>query len=1024
MAGLVDIAALVAYICKAESIAPEDLATPTPGSHPLFDASEFAARMVVPDDWSEGDAYPEYKGIATSIFAFQLLKDAVPGAPVSTHDVLRYRQDNFASLKPHAVPKWKCPVAVAITEEDVAGFDPKRPQFRKISMDVPTYAFLQELHDRLVRAPVDGYPAGFVQAARHVPVNCMFFPPSPALEEHIYVSSLQIMEDFRIAEEAHAPRAWQLCQMWALGRDMKQRAGAAQDDSAAAVAEMLTRVRCSKNCDYADKGIIQKRHVQDALNVHDRVLAAGVGDLLERAGATFGPRSPLTSMSKLVKLSQAVQATAASRKSSPGALLGQVVRVMFLRMELSLAEDGLTALSKTEIPRCILISDLLAEAAARVNCESEPEAVQNAVASLGTSVPRPSEVESVCSLTQRPSLRAGLCWAAQVLQGSLDAVLREIVHADFKKATAKQMLLHGKLAWVSDVQPKLDAEAEADQRRVVASAVAARAGIAEEDVEDFAAGVLEALSSQPAALQPPLASALVAAADPGCSAESAAAVITSASVTHAEARAQHAREVLAERLRLGVCPPLDAPVGDWQAAMDKLIAGFFDIARSGFQLHAWVLDAASDAEPVLHEGEAINSKSPVLSKLLAERFFKAAGRSAKPEQSYALLAPARDPGSKKMLSKLLTEEPFEASVADHVNIIYKESAKGRGPRRSRVQLLEPVLCFASRTSVTKAAETPPKKRNRLHYTSTSVLSDCIVHAPLPDVDQLPRLTVELKAKILSPGGLLRTESAETKAMAECTLLHHEKCADLWSEVLHHFRVSTLMTATPGSGTMLKAAIGMGISVAALCKNEDHKAFLEQELASWAVSESSRPGTWCFASAGDLSTRFGIAGSMSDEDGGDEGEEQGESEEGSGGSDEETADEASRKPAKSLAEPAIAKAKSLAKPAVAEEELLAEPAEPAKTKTAAAKATAKSKTKGAAQAAAAAGHQDAKTPTKGAPEQDSQLDELNSSPPAKRGRAAKAAAAAPAEKRNRSSAVDKVVREVRTAASRGAFLPRL
>ena len=119
---------------------------------------------------------------------------------------------------------------------------------------------------------------------------------------------------------------------------MEQKAGAASEDSATAVTEMLKRVRCSKNCEYAEKGVIMKRVVQDALNVHDRVLAADVGDALSYAGAEFGPRSPLISMSKLVKLSQAVQGAASARKTHPSSLLRQTIQVMLLRLQLSLTE--------------------------------------------------------------------------------------------------------------------------------------------------------------------------------------------------------------------------------------------------------------------------------------------------------------------------------------------------------------------------------------------------------------------------------------------------------------------------------------------------------------------------------------------------------------------------------------------------------------------------------------------------------------------------------------------------------------
>jgi hypothetical protein len=61
---------------------------------------------------------------------------------------------------------------------------------------------------------------------------------------------------------------------------MKQKAGVASEDSATADTEMLKRVRCSKNCDYAEKGVVMKRVVQVALNSYDRVMAANTGDEL------------------------------------------------------------------------------------------------------------------------------------------------------------------------------------------------------------------------------------------------------------------------------------------------------------------------------------------------------------------------------------------------------------------------------------------------------------------------------------------------------------------------------------------------------------------------------------------------------------------------------------------------------------------------------------------------------------------------------------------------------------------------
>ena len=735
------------------------------------------------------------------------------------------------------------------------------------------FAFLEEFRHRLRDEALEAgcIPVGFLQAARHVPVNYVLVPAGSAREEHIYVLSLQIMEDFRIAEETHAPRAWQLCQLWAQARGMKQKAGSATEDAAGAVAEMLKRVRCGKTCEYAEKGTIVKRVVQDALNVYDRVMAAGIGDALEQAGAEFGPRSPLTSMSKLVKLSQAVQAAAASRKANPAVLLRRAVQVMLLRLQLSLTDplEGIAALGKTEVPRCILIGELLAEAAACLPGDGQPETVQEVLLAMSTSVPKPSAVEAAAKEASQPSVQAGLHWARRVLMGQLDAVLREVVHQDFKKAPPKQVLLHGKLGWCTDVQPKLDSEGEQRKRKAVAAA-ASSWGIAPDEEEMFATDLVQVVAAASAAS----ASLPASRAEPG---EGALVQVASpeppAAVSPADARAAHAKKALAEVLRLDVCPAVDAGVGDWAAILDRLCAGSRDAAsRDGFQLHAWVLDAASDAEPVLQDGESVFARPPAVNKVLAERFFKAAGRIAGAEKNFVLLAPARGEGAKAMLKKIMGEDPFEETVADHLNIVYKELSKGRGQRKVRTKLVELVLGFASKAAVAASASAPPKKCNRLHFTATSTWSDTIVNATPPGWEHQPRIPLERKAKVLGPGGLLRGEDLERSAAEEFVLLHHEKAPELWAEVFHHYRVSSVATATPGSGAMLKAAIGMQIQVAALCKNAEHKAFLEEHLLEWAVGESQRASSWCFASDADLGCN--PAGEL-DESGGEAEEEESE-----------------------------------------------------------------------------------------------------------------------------------------------------
>ncbi len=111
-------------------------------------------------------------------------------------------------------------------------------------------------------------------------------------------------------------------------------------------------------------------------------------------------------------------------------------------------------------------------------------------------------------------------------------------------------------------------------------------------------------------------------------------------------------------------------------------------------------------------------------------------------------------------------------------------------------------------------------------------------------------------------------SESSKAADLCSLLHHEKAPELRAEVFHHYRASSVATATPGAGAILKGAISLGMRAAALCKNEEHKAFLLEELLAWAVSESQRPFSWCYRSDADLGMKEieGLPEDEEDDDG--------------------------------------------------------------------------------------------------------------------------------------------------------------
>ena len=201
---------------------------------------------------------------------------------------------NSTKLKATQTPQWEQPISVAVTQETLSKLEEQSGApcnvFRKISMDVMTYAFLQESWERIELGKDHGFfPIQFWSAAQHVPVNYTCFLPSPELEQNVYAKSVQIMEDFRSAEEVHAPKAWQLCRLWALARDMQVAAGVAADDGVGGATAALAKVVWSASSDYVDPctRCINKCMVADALRLRERAVAAGLEDLLEELELTL-----------------------------------------------------------------------------------------------------------------------------------------------------------------------------------------------------------------------------------------------------------------------------------------------------------------------------------------------------------------------------------------------------------------------------------------------------------------------------------------------------------------------------------------------------------------------------------------------------------------------------------------------------------------------------------------------------------------------------------------------------------------
>ena len=66
------------------------------------------------------------------------------------------------------------------------------------------------------------------------------------------------------------------------------------------------------------------------------------------------------------------------------------------------------------------------------------------------------------------------------------------------------------------------------------------------------------------------------------------------------------------------------------------------------------------------------------------------------------------------------------------------------------------------------------------------------------------------------------------------LFHGEKDVAYWKELVHHFNAKRAVVASGGAGPLLFAFLQMGVKSLILCKNDDHKNLLENELRGFLM----------------------------------------------------------------------------------------------------------------------------------------------------------------------------------------------
>ena len=268
-------------------------------------------------------------------------------------------------------------------------------------------------------------------------------------------------------------------------------------------------------------------------------------------------------------------------------------------------------------------------------------------------------------------------------------------------------------------------------------------------------------------------------------------------------------------------------------------------SRSSFQAldsdcqwrHGWLYDSCADQEPQVTEKKSVMTTSPQPDGPVAKMFYEAALTLA--TENDVLIGPnARSAGA----SKLLAQGVAKAAVHEVVNIIYKEY-----PLKGKQKLHEVVHVAMTKTSGYQPV------RPRLYYQLTTTASDVIIQAEDMDCPQF--LEQQEKMGIL---GHLQPSEKMLKPTDKVMLYHWEKHEKLYEELLHHFQLSSLTTASCGRLPLLKACVRRGVRCLALYRNKAHGDVLRRDMIAWMYEESlTNPDSGYYLKRQDLIEQLGL-----------------------------------------------------------------------------------------------------------------------------------------------------------------------
>ena len=294
----------------------------------------------------------DYLGVASNLLNLNLTKWAVKGQSVPRHAAKAYGEKIVmpAARSQQTSRLLKDAVGVAVISALTPG---AAGTWRRISLDLQTFGFIVCFADLIRKKPFDDETKKLIEqfkkALLHCPMDFYYFEASADLESKIFRKSFEIMEEFRKAEEVHAPGGWQVCclffaakelqtQQQAVAADPSQRpapspskkgSGGSQADDAQSVCLFFNGFEFAETSEYKK---LDKKLSKDCLLVFERMTGAKLGRLLAGSWANLGQKNSLDGVHKLIQISQRVAAACGSQPGELPTLTSFVVKYAYFRM--------------------------------------------------------------------------------------------------------------------------------------------------------------------------------------------------------------------------------------------------------------------------------------------------------------------------------------------------------------------------------------------------------------------------------------------------------------------------------------------------------------------------------------------------------------------------------------------------------------------------------------------------------------------------------------------------------------------